>query len=507
MPPDAALITQTMLADAGLFAGGALVLALVCLAAPAERRRGIIPLAVVAAVGVVALYALQRLEAAISPPTLGTILREVVLGVTAFAVIRVFAGFTFQVLLARIAAPRIVVELVIALSLVGYGLFRLHALGVNLLGIATTSAVVTGAIAFSAQETLGNLWGGLALQMERTCRIGDWIRVDNISGKVVSIRWRYMALATNDNETVVIPNASLMKNRITILCRRGEETRPWRRFIKFELEFDHPPSRVLPVVDAAFASADIPNIAADPKPACICTGFGDSGVDYAVVVYLVDPAGEHATESQVRLHLFAALARAGMGIPFPRRVVEVRHDERPRLEARERAARLGALQTSDLFRGLTDDERATLVVGLAACPYAGDDIIFRKGDAADSLFMLTRGRVGVYDEDPATRARVRLAELAAPAYFGEMGLLLGAPRRATVIAAGDVLCYRLDKASFDSVLSARPELVVELSRVLAERQAQNDATLLALGAEARSQHAQNRAAELVRKIREFFKLR
>jgi hypothetical protein len=43
--------------------------------------------------------------------------------------------------------------------------------------------------------------------------------------------------------------------------------------------------------------------------------------------------------------------------------------------------------------------------------------------------------------------------------------------------------------------------------MLAERQAQNDATLLALGAEARSQHAQNRAAELVRKIREFFKLR
>ena len=51
MPPDAALITRTMLADTGLFAGGALVLALVCLAAPAERRRGIIPLAVVAAVG------------------------------------------------------------------------------------------------------------------------------------------------------------------------------------------------------------------------------------------------------------------------------------------------------------------------------------------------------------------------------------------------------------------------------------------------------------------------
>lgn len=507
MPPDTVLIDSAMLADVALFAGAALVVALVSLAAPAERRRGILALAIVAAIGLAAIYALQRFGAAIRPPTLGTILREAALAVTAFAVIRVFVGFVFQVLLARLATPRIVIELAIALSLVAYALFRLHALGVNLLGIATTSAVVTGAIAFSAQETLGNLWGGLALQMERTCRIGDWIRVDNISGKVVSIRWRYMALATNDNETVVIPNATLMKNKITILCRRGDDPSPWRRFIRFELEFDYPPSRVVPVVDAAFASADIPNVAADPRPACICTGFGESGIDYAVVAYLVDPAREHATESQVRLHLFAALARAGLGIPYPRRVVELRRDERPRSESRERAARIEALEASDLFRVLTDGERAALAGSLAYCPYAGDDIVFRKGDAADSLFLLVRGQVGVYDEDATTGARVKLAELDAPAYFGEMGLLLGAPRRATVVAAGDVLCYRLDQTGFDTVLSARPELVEALSRVLALRQAQNDATLQALGEEARSRHAQTRAAELVRKIREFFKLR
>ena len=180
---------------------------------------------------------------------------------------------------------------------------------------------------------------------------------------------------------------------------------------------------------------------------------------------------------------------------------------RPGIEARERAARLAALETSDLFRVLTDGERETLVGGLAACPYAADDVIFRKGEAADSLFMLCRGRVGVFDEDAADGTRVRLAELEAPSYFGEMGLLLGAPRRATVVAAGDVLCYRLDKRSFDAVLSARPELVDELSRVLVERQAHNDATLQALGAEARSRHALTRAEELVRKIRAFFKLR
>lgn len=507
MPPTPALIDPATLADIALFSGGAVLLALLCLAAPAERRKGIVPLAMVAAGGLLAAFVLQRFQNEIQPPTLGIILREAVLAVTALAVIRAATGFVFQILLAKSQAPRILRELVIALALVGYAIFRLHVLGVNLIGIATTSAVVTGALAFSAQETLGNLWAGLALQLERTCRIGDWIRVDNITGQVVGIRWRYLALATTDNETIVIPNGMLMKNRITVLCRRGEQPAPWRRFVRFQLEFDHPPSLVLPIVNAALAQAEIPNVAPDPAPACICVGFGDSGADYAVVYFVVDPQREWWTESQVRLHVFAALARDGLGIPYPRRVVEVRRDERPSLRARDRAGRLQALGASDLFRVLTEGEREQLVDGLAACPYAGNDIVFRKGDAADSLYVLCRGRVGVYDEDPRGEHRVKLAELDAPSYFGEMGLLLGAPRRATVVALGEVLCYRLDKRSFDAVLSARPELAVLLSQVLAERQAQNDATLQALGAEARSRHALTRAEELVRKIREFFKLR
>ena len=115
--------------------------------------------------------------------------------------------FVFQTLLARRRIPRILNEFVVALALIGYVIYRLNAVGVNLAGLITTSAVVTGALAFSAQETLGNLWGGIAIQLEKTCRIGDWVRIDTVTGQVVSIRWRYMAIATITNETIVIPNA------------------------------------------------------------------------------------------------------------------------------------------------------------------------------------------------------------------------------------------------------------------------------------------------------------
>jgi len=85
-----------------------------------------------------------------------------------------------------------------------------------------------------------------------------------------------------------------------------------------------------------------------------------------------------------------------------------------------------------------------------------------------------------------------------------MGLLTGQARTATVVAESDVLCYRLDKAGFDAILRARPELVNLLSTVVARRQAENDATLQAADADARARMAVSRASELVRKIRQFF---
>jgi CRP-like cAMP-binding protein len=87
-----------------------------------------------------------------------------------------------------------------------------------------------------------------------------------------------------------------------------------------------------------------------------------------------------------------------------------------------------------------------------------------------------------------------------------MGLLLGQPRIATVVAIGDALCYRLEKRGFDAIIRARPQLAETLARILAERQAENDATLQALDAHAREQHAVGRTRDLMRKIQHFFGL-
>jgi CRP-like cAMP-binding protein len=146
-----------------------------------------------------------------------------------------------------------------------------------------------------------------------------------------------------------------------------------------------------------------------------------------------------------------------------------------------------------------------VAAGLRRLPFTPGDVIFRKGESADSLYVLAHGRVRIVEED-ANGRRKPLAELAAPDYFGEMGLLTGQPRGATVIALDDVLCYRLNKAAFDATLNARPEIVESLGHALDQRMAANDATLKALDADARARRAVGGASEMVRRIRQFFAL-
>ncbi|HSS69450.1 MAG TPA: cyclic nucleotide-binding domain-containing protein, partial [Casimicrobiaceae bacterium] len=157
---------------------------------------------------------------------------------------------------------------------------------------------------------------------------------------------------------------------------------------------------------------------------------------------------------------------------------------------------------------LTEDERHALATQLAPRAVAPGDIATRQGDPSDSLYILARGTVRIFREaEPGTaEGRQPLTTLSAPSYFGEMGLLTGQARTATIIAESDVLCYRLDKRGFEEIIRARPVLAEAISKTVAERQAANDATLAMLSAEARARATGTRAGELMRRIRDFFGL-
>ena len=206
---------------------------------------------------------------------------------------------------------------------------------------------------------------------------------------------------------------------------------------------------MIAVVEAALARVEIAHAAASPRAICTCRSFDDNSIRYAVLYWLADPVFDLATDSQIRTHVFATLARHHMEMPLPRRVlltpdaVSAQHDA---TSARELTHRLDVLSRLKLFAELTEGERRALAAELRDAPYVTGDVISREGEVSDSLFILAAGNVEIVrDASDALDERKHLADMAPPDHFGEMGLLTGQARSATVIAREDVLCYRLEK--------------------------------------------------------------
>jgi small-conductance mechanosensitive channel/CRP-like cAMP-binding protein len=492
------------------FSAGALLFGLITMRLRPELRRSVLITLLLIALGLGGLSLLSRYQIIPAHLAIAAVPREVCLLVIALGNIRIYITFLVNVILARRAVPRIVGEVSIALSLIVFTLVRLDAVGVNLTSLIATTAVGGAAIAFAMQSTLGNLLGGISLQLDNTCRIGDWIEIEGVTGEVVGIRWRYTALATVNNVTIIIPNAALMNNRVTLLGRRGDERIPWRRPIEFTVGYEWTPGQVMAVANAALERVDVPCVAADPPANCMCAGFDSNAIKYIVYYWLTDIKQYLVTDSRVRVHVYAALGRAGMDIPISRSDIYL-HSARGMQAGRsieEQQYRVALLQSLNLFASLTDEETQALARLLIPTPMAVGDVATKQGEPSDSLYILARGQVGIFRDanDAKPPARQRLATLPAPQYFGEMGLLTGQARTATILAESDVLCYRLDKRGFEAIIRARPEIAEAMSHTVAARQAANDATLASLSADARARATGSRASDIVRRIRAFFGL-
>ena len=133
-------------------------------------------------------------------------------------------------------------------------------------------------------------------------------------------------------------------------------------------------------------------------------------------------------------------------------------------------------------------------------------MITRQGATANWLYVVVRGIAGVRVSADGSGSDRRVASLEPGSFFGEMALLTGAPRTATVVAESDVSCYKLDKESFLDVLQARPALAEEISRLLARRRVELDAAREQLGEEARRKRLEAAEHDMLSRIRKFFRL-
>jgi small-conductance mechanosensitive channel/CRP-like cAMP-binding protein len=416
--------------------------------------------------------------------------------------------------------PMIASDLIVGAGYVVVTFVILSRHGVDPTGALVSGAVVSAVLAISLQSTLGNVVGGVALQLDGSVREGDWIQLENgKQGRVRSVRWRHTVIETRDWSTIIVPNAQLLATTITILGKRDGRPVPQRMWVWFNVDYRFAPSRVIQVVTEALHAAPIENVADEPRPSVVCMDFTrdmrESVATYAARYWIQDLATDDPTSSRVRARIFSALQRAQIPLAVPAHTafVEVKDEARTarRLD-READERFAALKTVHLFRSLTDDELRTLAAGMSHVMYTAGEVLTRQGAVAHWLYVMTSGEVDIrVTVDPDGPGGVRehnvvVAHSTAPDFFGEMGLMTGEPRSADVIATCDVDCFRLGKDTFKTVLLGRPEIVTELSTKLANRRVELIAAREGLDASSKQQREASERERILRGIKAFFAL-
>jgi small-conductance mechanosensitive channel/CRP-like cAMP-binding protein len=444
--------------------------------------------------------------------TASAVLHEIFVIGGGIALIRLWGLLVFRIVLpfARLKPPRITEDIFVIIAYIAWGMVRLRYAGLDLGSIVATSAMITAVVAFAMQDTLGNILGGLALQMDNSIQIGDWIKVDDVTGKVVDIRWRSTLVETRNWETVVFPNSQLMKNKFMVLGRRTDQPVQLRRWVWFNVGMDTAPTRVVSIVEEAIQQTDIAYVAKHPVPNCVLMDMDEKGyARYAMRYWLTDLAPDDPTDAAIRWHIMSALQRENIKLAIEERDIHITKENEKHEEAlrqREIMLRIKTLRKVELFSQMTDDELKTLAERLRYMPFAKGSVVAKQGATGQHwLFIIINGEVEVFIE-AANGERRSLSVLSKGSFFGEMSLMTGAPRVASVIAKTDIECYRLDKEAFEGIMSARPSIADDVSHILVTRRAELDSVLQNIDEKTLRKEMNNRHSEVLATIKRFFGL-
>jgi small-conductance mechanosensitive channel/CRP-like cAMP-binding protein len=418
-----------------------------------------------------------------------------------WAMIGLFGLFFFDIIGRHFGVPKIMRDLVITILSVAIMLTLLGRAGVNLVGIVATSAVVTAVVGLALQDTLGNLISGIALQVESTISIGDWIRVDEKAiGKVREIRWRSTVIQTKNGDLVTIPNGLFSKGVITQFNKDGLENRRW---VYFNVHLRHPPNHVQEVVVAALQGT--PNVSTATPADCIVWSYEESYLKYAVRYRLIDFLPDDPTDSEVRKRIWYALNRNEIEIPYTSHNVFLTENTQARKQSRverERERRLDLLEQVAIFAPLSKDDRLHVADGMHHTIFGRGETVMRVGEPGESLYVLRAGEVSV--RLVADGLEKEVAQLKDGDFFGEMSFMTGEPRSATIVAVKDAECYVIDSTAMTKILHDNATLAGEIGRLLSQREMKNKIELEGLSAEAASRHADHE--RLLERIKSFFGL-
>jgi small-conductance mechanosensitive channel/CRP-like cAMP-binding protein len=333
---------------------------------------------------------------------------------------------------------------------------------VQLAPLFTGSTIIGIVVGLALQDTLGNLFAGLALQADQPFQIGDVVMIPGRGEGVVEfISWRGVQIRTFNQRLLVISNSVLGKEIIEVAPKNNLNAKA----VFFNTLYTHSPTKTIQLVREAVRQVD--NVSPKMRPVVRIRNLGDNGIDMEVKYWLEDYTLQHDTDALIRQRIWYLFQREGIDFAYPTRTlhIEQKQGEKPQEEFVNNVAE--QLNRVSIFNPLSDEEIEKLANATTSRVYAPGEAIVRMGQEANSMFVILSGSVKVEIPDGDSQRVVGM--LAENDFFGEMSLLTGEPRSANVIAIVETEVLRIDKNALYPIFAANPTVVETISEMIEER--------------------------------------
>lgn len=396
-------------------------------------------------------------------------------------------------------APKFLSQVVALVTVVAALLFMLKVVyHLPIEGAVLGSTVVVGIIGFAMQDLLGNIISGVGIEIGKPYRVGDWLIVDGKRAEVMEVNWRSTRLRDNDGVSYDVPNRHMVGTTVVNL------TFPDRLHgVRLRVHFDYntPPNTVKDALQHAALNAD--GVLPSPKPAVFLIEYGESAIIYEIRIWIDNESRYNPICDAVRTNIWYEAQRAGLRIPFPIRTVQI---ERPKTDNRTalEVART-SIRRQPFLQLLPQEHLDQLLADARLLRFGRGERIIEEGKEGRSMFILVRGSADVFVKVNDEQRHV--ATLRDGDYCGEMSLLTGEPRSATVKALTDCEMWELGKDTLADILAENTTLVDRLSEILAKRKMEVDGIIEASLAEDEKNETVNRYKRtLLDRLYHFFEL-
>jgi small-conductance mechanosensitive channel/CRP-like cAMP-binding protein len=338
--------------------------------------------------------------------------------------------------------------------------------------LLTTFGVGSLVLGLALQDTLGNLFAGLALVFERPVAVGDWIQLGDVVGRVQQINWRSVRIVTRELNEITIPNSAIGKERI---MNYSSPSRLYGFKVNFGFSYDVPPNTVKEMLYTT--AIGTPGVLASPVPDVRTTEFAPYAIQYELRLFIADYDDVVSVRNNLMTRVWYAARRYGIAIPYPTSMLyktEVPYQPTATIEV----SRIRhALRSTELLSTISEQEAQILTDDLQLERYAAGEVLIREGEIGDSFFVVLEGTCSI-TVSANHGGLIPVTSIGVGSLVGEMSLLAGTPRTATVAATSDVVAARIERSALSKLLATRRDLLETFAHYAAEHTQEIEAARL-----------------------------